>query len=172
MSKLTQDLENIITYLDDLLILTNINFADYLTKLEMVLTRLSTVGMRVNATKSKFFAEQIEYLGYWITRKGIPPVYNKVEAWFCRSELLAPLTNLTSISVKFEWLPSHQLAFDKIKRLLRLRCFYHTQILINLSRYILTHLIISWVQLLCKIESPYPIDDKAIFHIPLSKIFV
>jgi hypothetical protein len=38
--------------------------------------------MRVNIYKSKFFAEQIEYLvpGYWITRQGIQPILNKVEA--------------------------------------------------------------------------------------------
>jgi hypothetical protein len=87
----------------------------------MVLARLSTAGMRVNASNEKFFAKQIDYLGYWITRKGIQLVYNKVEAilkirapktrkqlrqfigivnyyhnmWLCRSELLAPLTSLT-----------------------------------------------------------------------------
>jgi hypothetical protein len=113
----------------------------------MVVARLSTTGMRSNASKSKFFAEQIEYLGYWITRKGIQPVHGKVEAvlkikagktkagktkeellqfigiinyyrnmWFCRSELLAPLTSLTLSNVKFEWLPSHQQAFDLIKK--------------------------------------------------------
>jgi hypothetical protein len=32
-----------------------------------------------NISKSKFFAEQIEYLGYWITRQGIQPIRNKVE---------------------------------------------------------------------------------------------
>jgi hypothetical protein len=36
--------------------------------------------MRVKISKSKFFAEQIEYLGYWITRQGIQPIRNKVEA--------------------------------------------------------------------------------------------
>ena len=144
MSKLTQGMEYVKTYLDDLLILTNNNFKDHLTKLEMVLARLSTAGMRINAEKSKFFTEQIEYLGYWITRKGIQPVHNKVEAilnikapktrkelrqfigivnyyrdmWFRRSELLAPLTSLTSSKVKFEWLPSHQQAFDKIKKVI------------------------------------------------------
>ena len=61
MSKLTQDMEYVKTYLDDLLILTNKGFKDHLTKLEMALARLSTAGMRVNASKSKFFAEQIEY---------------------------------------------------------------------------------------------------------------
>jgi hypothetical protein len=67
--------------LDDLLILTNISnsFKDHLLKLEMVLARLSTAGMRKNISKSKFFAEQIEYLGYWITRKGIQPIRKKVE---------------------------------------------------------------------------------------------
>ena len=144
MTKLTQDMEYVKAYLDDLLILTNKSFNDHLTKLEMVLARLSTAGMRINASKSKFFAEQTEYLGYWITRKGIQPVQSKVEAilkikapttrkelrhfigivnyyrdmWFRRSELLAPLTSLTSSKVKFEWLPTHQLAFDKIKKVI------------------------------------------------------
>jgi hypothetical protein len=144
MSKLTQDMEYVKAYLDDLLILTDKSFNDHLTKLEMVLTRLSTAGMRVNASKSEFIAVQIEYLGYWITRRGTQPVYNKVETilkikapttkkelrhfidivtynsdiWFCRSELLAPLTSLTSSKIKFEWLPTHQQAFDKIKKVI------------------------------------------------------
>jgi hypothetical protein len=64
MSKLVQDLEYVKTYLDDLLIQTSNNFKDLLLKLEMVLARLSTAGMRVNISTSKFFAEQIEYLVY------------------------------------------------------------------------------------------------------------
>jgi hypothetical protein len=62
ISKLVQDMEYVKTYLDDLLILTNNSFKHHLLKLEMVLARLSTAGMRVNISKSKFFAEQIEYL--------------------------------------------------------------------------------------------------------------
>ena len=38
--------------------------------------------------------------------------------WFCRSELLAPLTSLTSSKVKFEWLSIHQQAFEKIKKVI------------------------------------------------------
>jgi hypothetical protein len=81
MSKLVQDMEYVKNYLDDLLILTNRNnsFKDHLLKLEMVLARLSTAGMRVKISKSKFFAEQIEYLEYWITRQGIQPMDKKVE---------------------------------------------------------------------------------------------
>jgi hypothetical protein len=144
MSKLVQDMEYVKTYLDNLLILTNSSFKDHLLKLEMVLARLSTAGIRVNISKSKLFSEQIEYLRYWITRKGIQPMRNKVEAilnikapktrkelrqfigivnyyrdmWFRRSELLAPLTSLTSSKVKFEWHSFHQQAFDKIKKVI------------------------------------------------------
>jgi hypothetical protein len=50
-----------------------------LSKLEMLLARISTAEMRVNISKSNFFAEQIEYLGYWITRQGIQAMRNKVE---------------------------------------------------------------------------------------------
>jgi hypothetical protein len=68
-------------YLDDLLIITNSSFKNHLLKLEMVLARLSTAGMRVNVIISQnlSFSEQIEYLGYWITRQGIQPIRNKVE---------------------------------------------------------------------------------------------
>jgi hypothetical protein len=80
MSKLVQDMEYVKTYLDDLLILTNSSIKDHLLKLEMVLARLSTAGMRVNISKSKFFPEQIEYLGYWITRQGIQPIRSNDES--------------------------------------------------------------------------------------------
>jgi hypothetical protein len=62
MSKLVQDMEYVKTYLDDLLILTNSSFKDHLLKLEMVLARFSTAGTRLKISKSKFIAEQIEYL--------------------------------------------------------------------------------------------------------------
>jgi hypothetical protein len=81
MSKLVQDMEYVKTYLDDLSILTNRSnsFKDYLLKLEMVLARISTAGMRVNISKSKFFTEKIEYLLYWIIRGGIQSMRYKVE---------------------------------------------------------------------------------------------
>jgi hypothetical protein len=65
--------------LDDLLVLTNSSSQDHLLKLEMILARPSTAGMRIKIFKYKFIAEKIEYLGYWITRQGIQPIRNKVE---------------------------------------------------------------------------------------------
>jgi hypothetical protein len=100
MSKLVQDMEYVKTYLDDLLILTNNSFKDHLLKLEMVLARLSNAGMEVNVSKSKFFSEQIEYLGYWITRQGIQPIRNKVEAIL---NIKAPKTRKEEPSTPVYW---------------------------------------------------------------------
>jgi RNase H-like domain found in reverse transcriptase len=52
------------------------------------------------------------------------------DMWFRRCELLAPLTILTSSKVKFEWLPTHQLAFDKIKKVIE------TEVLLSYPEFV------------------------------------
>ena len=120
MSELMIDLEFVRTYLDDLLTITKSTLSDHLDKLRKVLTRLREAGLKVNADKSKFCAHEVEYLGYILTRDGIKPQSNKVEAilaiqpptnvkelrrflgmvqyyrdmWMRRSDMLAPLTDL------------------------------------------------------------------------------
>ncbi len=54
------------------------SFEDLLEKLEEVLRQLC--GLKVNAAKSTFCALEIEYLGYILTRDGIKPQSNKVQA--------------------------------------------------------------------------------------------
>jgi hypothetical protein len=44
-----------------------------LTKLATIFTQLQQAGLKVNANKSWFSQEEIEYLGNWITRNGIQP---------------------------------------------------------------------------------------------------
>ena len=143
MSNLMSDLEYVRTYIDDLLIITKGNWADHLDKVEQVLVRLEKAGLKVNAKKSFFGKPELEYLGYWITRKGIQPLPKKVLAitniktptttkqvrsfvgminyyrdmWIRRSEILAPLTKLCSKGVKFEWTDEQQKAFELIKKL-------------------------------------------------------
>jgi hypothetical protein len=105
--------------MDDLLIITRGIVDDHLQKMETVLTRLCNAGLKVNAAKSLFCANEIEYLGYILTREGIKPQPKKVQAilalnalnnvmelrhflgmvqyyrdmWARRSEILAPLTD-------------------------------------------------------------------------------
>lgn len=120
MSGLMEGLEFIRTYLDDLLIITNGSYEDHLSKVDQVFQRLSEAGLRVNITKCSFASQELEYLGYLLTRDGIKPIAKKVEAilrlkapktvkqlrsflgmvnyyrdmWKRRSHLLAPLTQL------------------------------------------------------------------------------
>jgi hypothetical protein len=120
MSELMATLEFVRTYLDDLLCITKGSLTDHLNKLKKVFNKLQEAGLKVNADKSKFCAIETEYLGYILTRDGIKPQANKVQAilalnlpknvkelrrflgmvqyyrdlWEKRSEMLAPLTDL------------------------------------------------------------------------------
>ena len=113
-------LEFVRTYLDDLLCITKGNLEDHLQRLREVLIMLQDAGLKINADKSKFCALETKYLGYILTRDGIKPQANKVQAilalksptnvkelrrflgmvqyyrdlWAKRSEMLAPLTDL------------------------------------------------------------------------------
>ena len=144
MGDLVAGLEFARAYIDDLLVISNGSLMDHLDKLEQVLSRLQEAGLKVNSSKSFFAREELEYLGYWITQEGIKPLSKKVEAinnlaapktrkqvrsfvgminyyrdmWIRRSEVLAPLTALTSVNAKWQWTDLEQNAFDTMKRIL------------------------------------------------------
>jgi hypothetical protein len=80
MSDLMQHLDFVRTSLDDLLVISSGTLDDHLEKMEVVFKLLSDKGLPVNAEKSTFCAEEIEYLGYWISKSGIQPIPKKVEA--------------------------------------------------------------------------------------------
>ena len=143
MSELMQGLEFVRTYIDDLLCITTSTFQDHLEKLDKVLERIQTAGLKINPRKSFFAQPELEYLGFWITREGIMPTPQKVKAikniavptkkkqlrsfiglinyyrdmWIRRSDILAPLAALTSKQAKWEWTKQHQQAFDTIKKI-------------------------------------------------------
>ncbi len=75
-----EDLEYVRAYLDDLLCISRSSLEDHLNKLEEVLRCLCDAGLKVNAEKSTFCALEIEYLGYILTREGIKPQRNEVQA--------------------------------------------------------------------------------------------
>lgn len=119
-------------------------FENHLEHLELVLTRLAEAGLKINATKSSFCCDELEYLGYLINRQGVRPTMKKVEAitriatpttkkqlrsfigmvnyyrdmWPKRSHFLAPLAALTSSKAKWNWTAECQKAFDEMKLLI------------------------------------------------------
>jgi hypothetical protein len=65
-------------YINDLLVITKSSHDDHLGKLEQVFIRLRDAGLKINAAKSFFCAQEMEYLGYILTRSGIKPQPKKV----------------------------------------------------------------------------------------------
>ena len=141
MSELMAGLEFVKVYIDDILCLTKSDFKDHLRKLEEVFMRIEQAGLRINAEKSFFAKPEVDYLGFHINRKGIQPMPKKVDAikaiqppttrkqlrhfiglvnyyrdmWPRRSEILAPLSKLSSNKIPFKWTEVEQKAFDKMK---------------------------------------------------------
>ena len=144
MQDLLGDLDFVRVYIDDILITSSKDFADHLTKLDIVLQRLEKAGFRANVRKCFFAEAELEYLGFWVTREGIQPQPKKVEAihrltqpktrkqlrrflgmvnyyrdmWRRRSHILAPLTALSSKSIPWKWGAAEQAAFDEAKRVI------------------------------------------------------
>jgi hypothetical protein len=120
MLELMETLEYVRAYLDDLLCISKLSLEDHLEKLEEVLRQIRNAGLKVNAAKLAFCALEIEYLDYVLTRDGIKPHSNIVQAilaikpptgvkqlrhflgmvqyyrdlWARQSDMLAPLTSL------------------------------------------------------------------------------
>jgi hypothetical protein len=80
MSSLMQHLEFIRTYLNAFLVISCSIFEDHIQKLEVVLKLLSEHGLRINAGKSTFCTHEIEYIGHLITKSGIQPMPEQVNA--------------------------------------------------------------------------------------------
>ena len=144
VNELMQGLEFARAYLDDILVISNKSFDEHLEHIEQVLNRLNEAGLKVCMPKSKICRQELEYLGYHISRKGIQPIAKKVEGilaiarqktrkqlrgfigminfyrdmWPRRSELLAPLTEMTSTKVPFKWTEVHETSFREIKKII------------------------------------------------------
>jgi hypothetical protein len=114
-------LDNVRAYIDNLLVITkSSHHDDHLGKLEQIFIQLRDAGLKINAAESFFCTQEIEYLGYILTRGDIKPQPKEVQAilalnphksinevqrflgmvqycrdmWAKRSEMLAPLTDL------------------------------------------------------------------------------
>ena len=80
MKDLFNGLDYVRMYIDDLLITSNQSLEDHIKKLDKVLSKLKSTGFKVNAEKNFFTRKKLEYLDFKITREGIMPLPDKVEA--------------------------------------------------------------------------------------------
>ena len=143
ISELLVGLDTVRVYIDDLLHVTKGSLIEHLTVLKEMFTHLQKAGLKFNACKSCFGAHKFDYLGYHVTRDDVMLILKKVKAiqdlldpntpkqlcqfigminsycdmWQKFSEILAPLTALTSKNIKYYLKDEHQ-KFDAIKRVI------------------------------------------------------
>ena len=69
----------VLVYLDDITVFSK-TFSDHLEHLKQVFLRLRTAGLKLKPSKCSFFQENMEFLGHKVSREGIHPLPNKIEA--------------------------------------------------------------------------------------------
>ena len=135
--------EFIEVYLDDILVYSE-TFEDHLNHLKLLFVQLSKYGITLNLKKCKILKEEINYLGFSLTKEGIKPQSKKVDAILKiktpttkkqvrrflgmvtyyremikdKAALCAPLNKLTSKNSKFLWEKKENDSFLKIKKAL------------------------------------------------------
>ena len=141
-----RDLEFVIVYLDDILVLSK-SQDEHVKHLRIVFKRLAEYDLKIRLDKCHFFQRELKYLGFILNEEGVKPdpeYVDKIIAlqtpdgkpsllralgminWLHRyiprlSDYTWPLNRLTRKNVKFDWEgnPECQIAFDKIKDLVR-----------------------------------------------------
>jgi len=143
MNKLLNNIESVIVYQDDLLIMSP-NREEHRNTLGKVLNILRKAGIKLNVSKSSFFTDEVQYLGHVFSSEGVHPNPEKVRAvhdapspenlkqlqaflglcnYYSRfipgfSDVLSPLYYLLGKNVKFKWGPSQEESFQSVKKLL------------------------------------------------------
>jgi Reverse transcriptase (RNA-dependent DNA polymerase) len=79
MEQVLQGLQNILSYIDDVLIHTDTH-EKHLEALEQVLMRLHQHHLKINLDKCLFGDQQVSYLGFTLTPEGIKPGEAKLKA--------------------------------------------------------------------------------------------
>ena len=80
MGALFQDLEKLFVYLDDLIVLGNGTFKEHMSEVDETLSRLLTKGLQINFAEYVWAVQEVDYLGFTLTRIGIQPQQKKVQA--------------------------------------------------------------------------------------------
>lgn len=143
MSNLLKDLPQVEVFLDDIII-GSVDIKSHLETLEKVLERLRSHGMKLKESKCSFLLEEVQYLGYIISKDGIKVDPTKIEGilkiprplnitelrsflgvvnFYARfvpnlSTILSPLYDLLRKGTVWKWNERRERAFKSIKNLL------------------------------------------------------
>ena len=77
MHDLFHGCEFIGAYINDPLVLTKVDWADYVHKLEITLSKLKEKWLKCNIKKYSFRKTEIEYSDFWVTDNGVKNIDKK-----------------------------------------------------------------------------------------------
>ena len=129
-----------LVYVDDILVFSS-SFEEHLKHLDQVFSRLRNANLKLNPSKCDFVKEEIKYLGFVLSTKGvivdqervkavkeypIPKTEREIRSFLGMAnyyrkfipnyaKLAAPISSLLKKDVKFEWSCVCQTSFDSIK---------------------------------------------------------
>jgi hypothetical protein len=129
MTKTFYDFEDVIVYIDNIILLTKLSSQHHVQCLILVLHRIKPQNLHVHIKKTLLATNQVEYLSYTLSSKGIKPQKQKILAvlafaepknkqqlrsflglvnfyqqlWYHCSHIISPLTVITSEKAKWSW---------------------------------------------------------------------
>ncbi|KAK3089628.1 hypothetical protein FSP39_005185 [Pinctada imbricata] len=132
--------KSVLCYIDDAIVASP-TFEEHIKDLEEVFSRLQAAGLKINPKKCTFAQSSCVYLGHTISKDGISPPKDRLEAieklpipknenelrrtmglfnWFRKfipnfSAIANPLNKLLRADVRFKWTNDQQIAFDNLK---------------------------------------------------------
>ena len=139
MNQVVKGIKQVRILLDDLIIVTN-GLDEHVKVLEEIFKRFIDIGLTLKPSKCFFNVEKMDYLGFELSKQGLKPLKNKIEAIvnypapktkkalrrfiglgiFYKSfvpngmEILKPLTKLTGLD-PFVWKSEQAKAFENFK---------------------------------------------------------
>jgi len=82
INELLGDLDSVQAYINDVLILMkDASFKKHLEQVQVVLSCMQKAGLCINADKSSFGINEVEYLGFIITKEGVNPDKKKIKGF-------------------------------------------------------------------------------------------
>lgn len=80
IADLLQDLEQVLVFIDDIIIVGTTTYDKHMKQIQEVMKRLKSKNLKVNINKSEWAREEVNYLGFLVGRNGIKPQPKKIEA--------------------------------------------------------------------------------------------
>ena len=151
MVKTFYDFDDVIVYIDNILLFTKQDFKHHVQRLAAVLERIKSQDLHVHVEGTFLAAQSVDYLGYTLTTKGIKPQKKKImsilalkepknkrelrrflgfvnfyrQLWHHRSDTIAPLTELCSKQAIWKWTDRHKRAFGNVRNIIARNVLLH-----------------------------------------------